>query len=188
MNRFQLTDALKQAILQLAAQPDIHSISCPFTDFDLWRGLLGEQVKRSRLMGKPPQEAFYLIGPSCGILGLTDGILGDDEGTLPPIPDPLTGNYAPDRWGGDIHIPYEGTVGADLFILPDWHFAFPERLAAPNARMNWMVGRPCNYILTNRDLGEFECATRTITADCYLYKSNGPYLDCKAFAHSLCGA
>lgn len=181
MKRSHLTDTLKQAILQLAAQPDIHSISCPFADFDLWKGLLTEQVKRSRITGKPPQKALCLIGPSCGIRGLTDEVLGDDEGVLPPEPDPVTGNYAPDRWGGELHVPYENTTGADLFILPDWHNAFPERLELPNAKMHWMVGKPCNYILTDRDLGEFECATRTIVADWFLYKSTAPYMDCNPF-------
>jgi len=72
-----LTAALKALILSLATQDDIHSISCPFNDFDLWRGLLQEQVRRSQASGLAPQEALCLIGPSSGIRGVTPEILGE---------------------------------------------------------------------------------------------------------------
>jgi hypothetical protein len=181
-----LTAALKALILSLATQDDIHSISCPFNDFDLWRGLLQEQVRRSQASGLAPQEALCLIGPSSGIRGVTPEILGDDEGVLPPEPDPVTGNYAPHRWGGELHVPYEGTTGADLFIVPDWHYLFPERLIPPNPKLHWVTyGKKCNYLLTNRDLGELVCATRATYEDWVLYKSHAPYMDCNPFHEHL---
>ena len=179
-NPHHITDDQRLIILTLAAQPDIHSISCPFTDFDLWKGLIHEQLRRSHATGKPPQEALCLVGPDCGIRGLTNvrvGWLDFDE--HPPEPDPDTGNYVPDMWGGDIFIPYENTTSADLFILPEWHNVFPEYIAKPNARFHRILGgRVCNYLLTDRDLGVFDSATRTLIDDWFLYRCNGPHLDC----------
>lgn len=165
---FPLTEPLKQAILELAGRAEIRSISCPFDDFDLWKGLLAEQVRRSKETGLPPQKALGLIGPDSGIPGVDDGV-------RPSEPDPATGSHAPDCWGGEVHIPFEGTIGADLFILPAWHRVFPDSLARPDAKLPWLVGKPCNFLLTNRNLGLFNCATRTLIAGCFLYASNGPH-------------
>lgn len=175
---FPLTEPLKQAILELAGRAEIRSISCPFDDFELWRGLLTEQVRRSRELGLSPQKALSLIGPDSGIPGV-------DNGVLPFGPDPATGNYAPDRWGGEVHTPFEGTMGADLFILPKWHRVFPDSLSRPDAKLHWLVGKPCNFLLTNRDLGQFGCATRTEIAGCFLYTSTGPHTPCDPFAYKF---
>jgi len=176
---FELTDALRQAILDLARRPDISSISCPFDDFALWKGLLLEQVRRSKEMGLLPQEALCLIGPDSGVPGITDSPFDSDD----PLEqaDPIAVAPALELWGGEIHIPFEGATGGDLFILPEWHNAFPDRLSRPGAKLHWMVGKPCNYILTNRDLGHFECATCTDVADCFLYASNAARADCHPF-------
>lgn len=179
---FVLTPELQRSILALASQADIHSISCPFDEFELWHGLLTEQVRRSRQLGKPPQEALCLIGPDSGIPGITPIPLIDEDGTLPPEPDPRTGGLAPQLWGGKVHIPYENTCGADLFILPKWHNVFPDRVLRLDAKLYYLVGgRKCNYLLTNRDLGDFPCATRRDCGGWFLYKSNGPYMECNPF-------
>lgn len=181
MAESQLSETLKQAILDLAAQPDIHSISCPFTDFDLWSGLLAEQIKQSRLTGKPPQEALCLLGPDSGVPGITNRWIEDVETPLPPIPDPISGRILFNLGGGQIHTPYESACGADLFIVPDWHGFSRAQLALPNARLHLAVMKPCNYLLIRYDVGEFECATRTRIENWFLYKSKAPYMDCNPF-------
>jgi len=177
---FPLTDALRQAILELARQPDIRSISCPFDDFALWKGLLHEQVRRSKAMNLSPQEALRLAGPDSGVPGIALGspiVDDDDDDFFAEVGLTIT---APSLqlWGGELHIPYEGASSGDLFILPEWHNAFPEWLSGPRAKLHWMVGKPCNYLLTNRDLGEHECATRTMVAGCFLYVSTAPHTNC----------
>lgn len=151
---FPLTDALRQAILALARQSDIQSISCPFDDFHLWKGLLHEQVRRSRQTGRSPREALQLTGPDSGIPGVVP-FYDDDAGTPFPLgPDPVTELVAPaDQWGGEVHIPFEGTHMADLFILPTWRNVWPERMKKPGARLSQLVaayGERCKYVLTNQ--------------------------------------
>lgn len=182
MPAFVLTDALAHEILNLAAQSDVDSVSCPFDEFELWRGLIAEQVKRAERLGVPPQDAFCLVGPGSGIPGITPIVIEDDGVTYPPDPDPRTGGLAPDMWGGKVHIPYEGTCGAGLFILPKWHNVFPERLIGADAMLSHLIGgKRCNYLLTNRDLGQLPCATLSDCAGWFLYKNNTPYPDCNPF-------
>lgn len=166
----------------VSEQPDIRSISCPFDDFHLWEGLLREQVHRSHKSGLAPQEALYLVGPDGGIPGITPPRFLDDDDAAenhPPEPDPRTGLLAPHAWGGEVHIPYEGTCGADLFILPKWHNVFPERLLNPGAKLSYLLGgKKCNYMLTNRPLGELPCATRQALAGWSLYINSTAHEDC----------
>lgn len=182
---FLLTPELRSAILRLAKQPDIRSISCPFDNFHLWEGLLREQVQRSQQSGVPPQEALCLVGPDSGIPGITPPRFIDDEDaaeTHPPEPDPQTGLLAPHAWGGEVHIPYEGACGADLFILPQWHNVFPERMFNPGAKLSYLLGgKRCNYLLTNRPLGELPCAIRQDVAGWSLYISTAEHQDCNPF-------
>lgn len=178
---FLLAEPLKQAILEMAWRAEIRSISCPFDDFDLWKGLLSEQARRSKATGLPPQEALCLIGPDSGVPGIADAcFMPDDEENFEQA-DQTTAASALELRGGEIHIPFEGTTGADLFILPEWHNAFPDVLSRPGAKLHCMVRKPCNYLLTNRDLGEHGCAARTVVAGCFLYKSTGPYINCNPF-------
>lgn len=187
MQPFSLTLELQAAMLRLASQPDISSISCPFDEFDLWEGLLREQVRRAQASGLPPQEALFLAGPSAGIPGVTPPrfIDDEDEGKIPPEPDLRTGKLAPHVWGGEVHIPYEGACPADLFILPKWHNVFPERMLNPGAKLSYLLGgKKCNYLLTNRQLGELPCATREDLAGWNLYINFAPHVDCNTF-HEL---
>ena len=179
---FALTPQLQKGILELATQPDIRSISCPFDEFDLWHGLLMEQVRRAQQSGLPPQEALCLMGPESGIPGITRIPLIYDDGALPPEPDPRTGQFAPHRWGGEIHIPYEGACGGDLFILPKWHNVFPERLAKPPSKLSYLIGgKKLNYLLTNRELGQLPHTTRSDCAGWFLYTNTIPFADCNPF-------
>lgn len=150
-----VTPALREAILDLAARPDVHSISCALVDFQLWQGLFKEQVSRSSRLGLPPQEALCLTGPDAGIPGITGVFCGleEDDGDLPPaLPDPQ-GNWAPDRWGGEVHVPYEGACGGDLLIPPKWLHPLAVVLSKPHAQLPRTSGKRCNLLLLDRDLG-----------------------------------
>ncbi|MBP7623351.1 MAG: hypothetical protein KA763_05220 [Xanthomonadales bacterium] len=165
-----LTPELRTVILNLARQPDIHSLSCPFKDYDLWYALIEEQIKRSEATGWPYQDAFCLCAPDTGIEGMQQY---DDESEGWPFHPPPIGGY--------VHISYEGVCGGDLFIVPSWRKVWPGQGAQPQ-RISELVGKKCNYILSHRDLGIVDCATRTIVAGCwYLYKSNAPHEDCSPF-------
>lgn len=102
-NEVPPTPALRDAILRLAAQSDIRSISCPFEDFDLWKGLLAEQAERAGRLGLPLREALCLIGPDTGIPGITATPFADD--TLRAGQARGTGAAAPQSRIGDVHIP-----------------------------------------------------------------------------------
>lgn len=183
MPRLELTPELKDAILELARQSDIRSISCPFDDFHLWEGLFREQLRRAQESGLRPRLALFLAGPDGGIPGITPPRFIDDEddGKYPPVADPRTGGLAPDMWGGNVHIPYEGACEADLFILPGWHQVFPERMDESGATLSdLLAGKRCNYLLSHRDLGELPCATRKELAGWTLYTSSFPHEDCRA--------
>src|SRR5699024_5050583 len=130
-----LTTELRQSIIELAERSDIHSIACYFDDFELWEALLKEQVRRAKSTGREPQDAFYLCGPDKGVRGITGEPTLDDE-SLTPIPDER-GRFAPDQWGGEIHVPYEGITGADLLVLPNWHNVFPESLSKPDSKLRY---------------------------------------------------
>lgn len=165
-----LTPELRRVILGLASQPDIHSVSCPFPDYDLWYALIEEQIKRSKAKSLPFQEAFCLCAPNSGIDGMQEW---DAENECSPFVAPPNGGY--------VHISYEGVCGGDLFIVPAWRKVWPGNGAKPET-ISELVGKECNYVLTHRDLGIVDCATRTIVADgWYLYKSNAPHEDCNPF-------
>lgn len=181
---FSLSPELQDGILRLASQSDIKSISCPFDEFYLWKSLLQEQVKRTNASGLPPQEVFFLSGPDSGIPGITPPrYLFDDlapsDSQLFPVADSRTGGLAPHRWGGDVHIPYEGACGADLFIIPKWHNVLPEGSTNSDTKLSYLLGgKKCNYLLTNRMLGELPCATWENLAGWNLYINSRPYDDC----------
>jgi hypothetical protein len=156
-----LPASLFAALNDLVQRDNVQSVSCPFRDYWLWHRLVVEQLKRAEATGLDPEVAFTLSGPETGIW---------------PAPDA--------DWGGDVHTPYEGACGADLFIKPDWRTSFPERdmegcslsgiffhIAHP------MMGTICHFALTQEDLGELACATRKEIGDGWvLYESNRPYV------------
>lgn len=184
MADFCLTQELHAVILELASRPSVHSVSCPFTGFELWEGLLKEQVRRSRATGLHPHEAFFLAGPDGGIPGMTPDRFADDEDQANAVvtPDPITGRIASDLFGGYVHIPYEGVCGGDLFIAPDWYRLSPEMGSTPDASLSRVLGSPgkkCNLLLTHRDMGELPCATRQVAASWYLYAAMSEYEDCR---------
>lgn len=165
-----LTPELRKVILDLASQPDIHSLSCPFKDYDLWYALIEEQIKRSKATGLPYQEAFCLCAPDTGIDGMQK--YDDASEEWPFHPPPI---------GGYVHISWEGVCGGDLFIVPAWRRVWPGDGAQPD-KISKLVGKKCNYVLSHRDLGIVDCATRTIVAGCwFLYRSNAPFENCNPF-------
>ena len=142
-------------------------------------------MRRAKESGEEPQTELFLAGPDGGIPGITPPRSLDDEedGRGPPIADPRSGGLAPDQWGGEVHIPYEGACEADLFILPEWHRLFPEQMSRPGVTLSTLLGgKRCNYLLSHRDVGEFPCATRKPLAGWTLYTSALPHADCRGSA------
>ena len=144
----EISPLLRQTIVELAQRNDVRSISCPFEDSELWRSLVAIQVQRAKTMGVSPEQALRLSGPDSGLPGI-----------------------APEDWGGDIHIPYEGAASGDLFILPDWWNFFPDNAQAGGSLMSACGGRPCHLVLTAVDYGELDSAHRKVIGDWVLYEA-----------------
>ena len=173
-------DALRQLLLAIAGRPDVWSVSCQFTDWQLWRGLLAEQLRPSRLSGLPPALVFHLSGPDSGLPGISRywGVmcdLGD-----PPAQEQFTGDSLEEQLGGFIHIPWEGVCQADLVVYPHWRKIAPERWQQPGAWLGSATfGLGCNYLLIDRDLGRAHCVDRTgPVAGWWLYRNTGRRRDC----------
>lgn len=160
-NQSALPAPLLAVLEDLVKRDNVQSVSSPFRDFWLWHRMVVEQLNRAEKTGLCPEAAFTLSGPDSGIW---------------PVP------YA--DWGGDIHIPYEGACGADLYIKPDWRTTFPERDKNGGSLSEVFfysahpgMGTVCHYALTQEDLGELSCATRTEVGEGWvLYESNRPYV------------
>lgn len=151
-----------ELILRLSKQPDICSISCPFQDYALWQALIAEQVRRSVELGVAPQKALRLNGPDSGIPGVQ------------------TFEHRKDlEWGGEVHIPYEGATGGDLFIQPNWFGFSPDEARTAPTLSQAVFGdyaldgyKTCKYLLTRwKKLGDLQCATKTEVGDWVLYTS-----------------
>jgi hypothetical protein len=159
--RTSLPEPLWDVLSELISRDTVQSVSCPFQDYWLWHRLIEEQLRRSQRTGLTPEAAFTLNGPDRG---------------LGPVP------YS--DWGGAVHIPYEGTCGADLFIRPGWRNTFIECDQEGGSLSDIFFycphpasGQICHYVLTQDDLGELNCATRrVITDDWILYESNQTYI------------
>jgi len=157
-----LPPELFELIVSLVKQDDVRSVSCPLTDYWLWRALVAEQVRRSIAHNVPPMAALRLNGPDSGIAGVR-----------------TYDCWQARDWGGEIHIPYEGVCGGDLFIQPGF-FGFDLDLARLAPTLSEAVFGPsnaegeksCNYLLTrNRNLGEIASAERTDCGEWFLYSS-----------------
>jgi hypothetical protein len=154
------TPLLRQKIGELIKQDDVRSVSCPYRDYDVWRMLVAEQLRRADTLGVPPREAFTLSGP-------------DGGGALRGIP------Y--EAWGGEVHIPYEGLCGGDLLIRPTWRkFRVPQGTATGRLSTAASVNG-CYYVLSPEDFSEVPFAARSMVGDWVLYQSNTPYDPCDVF-------
>lgn len=153
--RVSLPKPVFDKIAELIQCDDVRSVSCPYDDHEVWRALVAEQVRRAKHSGLGPQEAFTLCGP--------DGGLWDT-----PI----------EAWGGCVHIPYEGTCGGDLFVLPAYRRFSAENSEKTGRLSSALGGLCCHYLLTPRDFGELSCATRSSVGDWVLYQSKAPYAPC----------
>lgn len=151
--------AFLRLIDDLVTRDTVASVSCPLPDYWLWRRLVEEQIRRSDKAGCALQTAFSLSGP--------------DGGLRVPFED----------WGADVHIPYEGACGADLFIKPYWRRTNLKADARGGSLSDVVfaehfppAGYVCHYLLTQEDMGILHCATRTDVGDGWvLYESNRPY-------------
>lgn len=151
---------VRQKIAELIKQDDVRSVSCPYRDYELWRVLAAEQLRRAENLGVSPREAFTLSGP-------------DGGNALQGIP------Y--EAWGADVHIPYEGLCGGDLLIWPKGRrFRVPQGTTTGKLRVAATVSG-CYYLLSPEDFGEVSFATRRMVGDWALYQSNAPYEPCDVF-------
>ncbi|ATG91419.1 hypothetical protein [Methylomonas koyamae] len=156
----ELPRALFDLIDELITGATVQSVACPFNGFWIWRRLFQEQLKRSSKTNSKPLQAFSL---SCA----------DSTQVLAPYT----------SWGAELHRPYEGYCGADLFIKPKWRNTFPDtdREGGSLADIVFYGGEispdhRCHYLLTDTDLGELKCATRREVGDGWvLYENNQPY-------------
>ncbi|MDD4977150.1 MAG: hypothetical protein PHI29_00800 [Gallionella sp.] len=147
---------------------DVQSVCFPFNNSEVWRVLVKEQVHRSHLSNLHKQVAFTLSGPETGL------------------------SFDPGDWGGEVHIPYMGVRMGDLFVLPEWHNVFLEKVErkGDRAKLGDIVsyggnipeeGLSCHYLLLQRDLGELSFAHRHIVGGgWFLYESNKAYVKTNA--------
>lgn len=154
-----LPDPLFATIARLIKQEDINSVSFPFNDYPLWRLLVEEQIRRVEKNGRTAKEVFYLSGPDGCQMNLT----GADMRRYP---------NEPEDWGGEVHIPYEGAVGGDLFIKPDWHNFRKDYADEDGSLSDALFGKQCRYMLSQQDFGELGCASRKVVGDWVLYSSH----------------
>jgi hypothetical protein len=157
-----LPEKLFNLICELIKSNKVQSVSCPFDDYALWRKLIKEQVHHSNKTGLPPQIAFYLSGPDSG------------------LPDIIF-----EEWGGEVHIPYEGCTGGDLFIYPTWRRFRPEKVGSDGKLSDATGGKPCHFILIEGDYGEIKNTRKTSVASWVLYESLIPYTPCSPLTIDL---
>ena len=160
-NQVKLPKEVIAKVLELIQRDDVHSVSCCYDDPELWKSLVAEQVRRSASTGQSPQRAFTLCGP--------DGGLWDT-----PV----------EAMGGQVHIPYEGVCGGDLFIRPTFrHFRIAEGTAT--GRLSTAAGScGCYYVLSPEDFGELSFASRSVVGEWVLYRSNKPYVRCDPLGYA----
>ena len=160
-NQVKLPKEVIAKVLELIQRDDVHSVSCCYDDPELWKSLVAEQVRRSASTGQSPQRAFTLCGP--------DGGLWDT-----PV----------EAMGGQVHIPYEGVCGGDLFIRPTFRrFRIAEGTAT--GRLSTAAGScGCYYVLSPEDFGELSFASRSAVGEWVLYRSNKPYVRCDPLGYS----
>ena len=154
-NQVKLPEPVVNKVLELIQQDNVRSVSCPYDDPELWLSLIAEQVRRSADTGLSPQTAFTLCGPEGGLWDT-------------PVK----------TMGGEVHIPYEGVCGGDLFIRPSWR-RFRAEAGMQTGRLSTAAGAPgCYYVLSPEDFGEVSFASRMVVGDWVLYQSNLPYVQC----------
>jgi hypothetical protein len=132
----RLPAAMHQALLALAARPDVDGVSAMTTDRHTWRQLVQLQLQRAADRGGPPREALWLNGP----LDTVSAVLLRD-------------------WGGEVAVPLEGLRPADVTLLPalggyatlDEFFAEQRWYAAQRAG-DPQGPTPCRYLLLRQPL------------------------------------
>lgn len=154
-NQVKLPEEVITKVLELIQRDDVHSVSCCYDDPELWKSLVAEQVRRSATTGVTPQRAFTLCGPDSGLWDT-------------PV----------EAMGGDVHIPYDGVCGGDLFIRPTFR-RFRVAEGAATGRLSTAAGScGCYYVLSPEDFGEVSFASRSTVGEWVLYQSNLPYVRC----------
>lgn len=159
-----LPDDLLDAVRDLIRDDSIRSVSCALVpDGRLWRILVDEQLRRIEATGLPAEDAFFLAGP-------------DQWSDIDPGKNEWSEEIR--SWGGNVHVPYDGTCGGDLFFVPENWRANLIDAKKDSATLRSGVKRPCNYVFVERDYGELPCATRKRIGEWMLYTSNAPHVDC----------
>lgn len=143
----QFADFYK-ALGSLITQDDVHSVSCPFSGFQIWRVLVKEQVQRSQRLNLPLQDALHLYGPDSGL------------------------DKLPEDWGGEVRIPYEGMFDADVVFLPGWRVFHTEKAGTGGSLARALKMKHCRYVFVPkiREIGELACATREEIDGWVLYR------------------
>ena len=151
--------ALQEYLRELVSRPETLSASCEGGDYQLWRILIDEQLRRAEISGTPPQKAFGLCAADTG---------------LPWLPF--------DFLGADVHVPYEGICGGDIFFLPNW-FKFDAEAAVKAGHLSGGThGKHCRYLISDRDLGDLSCATRRAFDGWFVYEDKNHLAPCNPFA------
>ena len=151
--------ALQEYLRELVTRPETLSASCEGGDYHLWRILIDEQLRRAETTGLPPQEAFGLCSADHGIPWLPSDFLG-----------------------ADVHVPYEGICGGDIFFLPRW-FKFDAEAAVKAGNLSGGThGKHCRYLITDRDFGDLSCATRRAFGGWFVYEDKNHLAPCNPFS------
>lgn len=143
----QLPKSLFAYLQTLIETEEIRSLSGQVGDYYFWRMLIETQLARAENSGLPPRQAFGLGSADCGVPWLSPKFLG-----------------------ADVHVPYEGVCGGDIFFMPDW-FRFDAESAAAAGRLTagtW--DKHCRYLITQRDLGELPFARHHQFSDWHVYE------------------
>ena len=143
-----------RAVAKLVSREDVCSLACYYPDPSLWDIFLREQAERANRTGLPPQVAFTLCGPDTGLGWEVDV----------------------SAYGGEVHIPYEGISGGDLFFQPHWRLFHPDyanergRVGAGN------IGKECHHLITANDYGDLRNSRKLSIGDYFLYESTLNYI------------
>ena len=146
---------------ELVSHPDTLSVSGQLNDYHLWRVLIELQLKRADDSGLPPRKALGLGSADCGIPWLGPRFLG-----------------------ADIHVPYEGVCGGDVFFMPDW-FNFDVGHATQVGRLKAGTGgKHCRFLVTQKDFGELPFAHSQCFGAWRVYEDNDLVSSCNTFNDS----
>jgi len=153
-NENQLADEdLYKLLTHLFKRENAHSVSCDINDFQLWRMLVGEQIKRSKESRVPPQKAFTLCAPELTKIELA---------------------AQAEYWGGEVHESMQGFMPGDICVNVGQ--VYPPRYSAELDRLivTWTGGH-CQYFISQTDHGKIERTKKSKHGNWIMYESLSKY-------------